>query len=203
MVTRTISSVSRVRWSWAHGATGMSSGEGDRDGDDGRAREPPVAGAATRISPAAPTSPGTARALVEANVALVGIDALDIDDIEDRSRPAHRHPPPAQGDRPDRAAAGWPSGPGHGGPSVRTARRRRRPSSRPFTYRPASTAMTSSPSWTSAAISPITTPTTSGTSGAGDSVVVLVRASSSRRTAGLPGLADKARRATRRDAGTS
>jgi kynurenine formamidase len=32
---------------------------------------------------------------VEANVALVGIDALNIDDIEDRSRPAHRHPPPA------------------------------------------------------------------------------------------------------------
>ena len=32
---------------------------------------------------------GTARALVEANVALVGIDALNIDDIEDRSRPAH------------------------------------------------------------------------------------------------------------------
>lgn len=108
--------------------------------------------------------------------------------------PAHRHPPPAQGDRPDRAAAGWPSGPGRGGPSVRTARRRRRPSSRPFAYRPASTAMTSRPSWASAAISPITIPTRSGTSGAGDSVVVLVRASSSRRPAGLPGLADKARR---------
>ncbi|MDF3051872.1 MAG: putative metal-dependent hydrolase [Pseudonocardia sp.] len=34
-------------------------------------------------------TPGTAQALVEANVALVGIDALNIDDIEDRSRPAH------------------------------------------------------------------------------------------------------------------
>jgi arylformamidase len=31
---------------------------------------------------------GTARALVAANVALVGIDALNIDDIQDRSRPA-------------------------------------------------------------------------------------------------------------------
>ena len=39
--------------------------------------------------------PGTARALVEANVALVGIDALNIDDIEGRGRSAHRHPPPA------------------------------------------------------------------------------------------------------------
>jgi arylformamidase len=33
---------------------------------------------------------GAARALVEANVALVGIDALNVDDVEDPSRPAHQ-----------------------------------------------------------------------------------------------------------------
>jgi arylformamidase len=32
---------------------------------------------------------GTARALVEANVALVGIDALSVDDVADLGRPAH------------------------------------------------------------------------------------------------------------------